>query len=55
MPEMDGLTLAAEIRQFARATLPLVMLTSGQREAGGEHSGDFAAFLTKPIKPSPTI
>jgi signal transduction histidine kinase/DNA-binding response OmpR family regulator/HPt (histidine-containing phosphotransfer) domain-containing protein len=51
MPEMDGATLAAEIHKSRSAqTLPLVMLTSlGQRDAG---AGEFAALLTKPIKPS---
>ncbi|HSR31327.1 MAG TPA: response regulator, partial [Anaerolineae bacterium] len=53
MPEMDGLKLAAKIRD-ARPDpmLPLVMLTSlGQRESG-TNDIQFAAFLTKPIKPS---
>ena len=53
MPEMDGLMLAAAIREeFADARLPLVMLTSlGQREdrPGMEL---FRAFLTKPVRPS---
>jgi PAS domain S-box-containing protein len=55
MPYMDGLTLAAEIRKYRTAqTLPLVMLTSlGQRENKDQSSPvEFAAFLTKPIKPS---
>jgi signal transduction histidine kinase/CheY-like chemotaxis protein len=55
MPEMDGLTLAAEIHRL-RAHLPLVMLTSGPRDAtaaGGDAERiDFAAVLTRPIKPS---
>jgi signal transduction histidine kinase/DNA-binding response OmpR family regulator/HPt (histidine-containing phosphotransfer) domain-containing protein len=54
MPEMDGLTLAREIRKLPRpaSNLPLIMLTSvGRSEIkGGEDL--FAAFLTKPIKPS---
>jgi CheY-like chemotaxis protein len=53
MPDMDGLMLAAEIQKVRDArNLPLVMLTSlGWRETG--HSGvEFAAFLTKPLKPS---
>jgi CheY-like chemotaxis protein len=50
MPEMDGLTLAAEIRRL-RGDLPLILLTSGGREAGGEGSA-FAAVLAKPIKAS---
>jgi PAS domain S-box-containing protein len=56
MPEIDGLTLAAEIRrlesQTARSKIPLVMLTSlGHREAEADDIG-FAAYLTKPIKAS---
>ncbi|MDH4136037.1 MAG: GAF domain-containing protein, partial [Anaerolineae bacterium] len=53
MPEMDGLTLAAEMRRERDTeALPLVMLTSlGQQEADVER-GEFAAFLTKPIKAS---
>ena len=53
MPEMDGLTLAREIRRYRDATaLPLIMLTSmGKKEQGA--AGDlFAAFLTKPLKPA---
>ncbi|HET7235244.1 MAG TPA: PAS domain S-box protein [Actinomycetota bacterium] len=51
MPGMDGVTLAAEIRRHRdERSLPLVMLTSLGR---GEHSTEgFAAYLTKPIKPS---
>jgi signal transduction histidine kinase/DNA-binding response OmpR family regulator len=55
MPEMDGLTLAQEIRKLSNASLlPLVMLTSiGRREKmPQEMTSHFAAFLTKPIKPS---
>jgi PAS domain S-box-containing protein len=53
MPEMDGLVLASEIRRYRPAEeLPLVLFTSlGRREAGTE-AIDFAAYLTKPIKPS---
>jgi len=54
MPEMDGVTLAAEIQNYLPdpLSLPLVMLTSlGLREH--ETAGvKFAAYLTKPIKPS---
>jgi signal transduction histidine kinase/CheY-like chemotaxis protein/HPt (histidine-containing phosphotransfer) domain-containing protein len=53
MPEMDGVTLAEEIGRYRDArALPLVMLTSlGPREElrGGR---EFAASLTKPIRPS---
>jgi CheY-like chemotaxis protein len=53
MPEMDGVMLAGEIGRYRDArALPLVMLTS--LGSWGELRGDveFAAFLTKPIKPS---
>jgi PAS domain S-box-containing protein len=53
MPEMDGVTLAEEIGRYRDArALPLVLLTSlGSWEElrGGV---EFAAYLTKPIKPS---
>ncbi|HEV8627399.1 MAG TPA: response regulator, partial [Acidimicrobiia bacterium] len=54
MRDMDGLTLAAEIqRTEAGSSLPLVMLTSlGRRREDTESGVEFAAFLTKPIKPS---
>ena len=50
MPVMDGLTLAVEIRRHRDAhALPLVMLTS----LGSEKTpSEFAAYLTKPIRPS---
>jgi len=53
MPEMDGLTLAQEIRKVREAkALPLVMLSSvSAREAGGKQF-DWTAHLTKPIKQS---
>ncbi|MDQ4027834.1 MAG: PAS domain S-box protein, partial [Actinomycetota bacterium] len=52
MPEMDGLALAQHIREHHNGTsLPLVMLTSlGRRDI--ESSVEFAAHLTKPIRPS---
>ena len=53
MPDMDGVALAGAIRgQPAGADLPLVLFTSlGRREidAGGSL---FAAYVSKPIKPS---
>jgi PAS domain S-box-containing protein len=54
MPEMDGLTLAREIRRYRDAdALPLVMLTSlGRRSEDRGREGEFAAFLTKPIRAS---
>ena len=53
MPDMDGMTLAHEIRRLHSAEqLPLVVLSSvGQR--GAEIAGaGFASMLTKPIKQS---
>ncbi|MGD8491399.1 MAG: GAF domain-containing protein, partial [Anaerolineae bacterium] len=54
MPDMDGLTLAKKIRQLPapNSRLPLVMLTSLGRSEIKEDMDLFAAFLTKPIKPS---
>jgi signal transduction histidine kinase/DNA-binding response OmpR family regulator/HPt (histidine-containing phosphotransfer) domain-containing protein len=57
MPDMDGFGLAAAIRQHRDAqALPLVLLTSlgGRDAASQQHAAavGFAAFLTKPIKPS---
>lgn len=61
MPEMDGLTLAAEIRRLEesrgakenpKSKIPLVMLTSLGRREVGEPVVEFAAFLNKPLKPS---
>ncbi len=57
MPEMDGLALAAEIRRSRDAqTLPLVMITSlGVKEVTDDPRSEaleFAAFLSKPLKPS---
>ena len=56
MAEMDGLTLATEIRkQPSSQTLPLVMLTSIDRPDVADATRipvDLAAFLTKPIKQS---
>lgn len=55
MPEMDGLTLAGQIRKYPECEqLPLVMLTSmGRQEADvAASSVGFAAFLNKPIKQS---
>jgi CheY-like chemotaxis protein/HPt (histidine-containing phosphotransfer) domain-containing protein len=55
MPSMDGLALAAQIRQYPDCQkLPLVMLTSiGRQEINTPAiEVDFAAFLNKPIKQS---
>jgi len=51
MPDMDGLTLGAELERLS-PQLPLVLVTSlGQREAGREATR-FANVLTKPIRAS---
>ncbi|GAB4271446.1 MAG: hypothetical protein Kow0080_16870 [Candidatus Promineifilaceae bacterium] len=53
MPEMDGLTLASEIRKFRPADdLPLVMFSSLGNQPKESRQQLFEAFLTKPIKPS---
>jgi PAS domain S-box-containing protein len=53
MPEMDGVTLAEEISRYRDAReLPLVMLTSLGSWAEFRGGVEFAASLTKPIKPS---
>ncbi|MCB0166810.1 MAG: response regulator [Anaerolineae bacterium] len=55
MPEMDGITLAAEINRLELG-FPQVMLTSlGQQEVinrANQAGVEFAAFLSKPLKPS---
>ena len=51
MPDMDGLTLARNIRNLhAKEKLPLVLLSSIGRQADSD--GLFSANLTKPVKPS---
>jgi CheY-like chemotaxis protein len=56
IPEMDGLTLAEEIRAAEKAKgangLPLIMLTSLSRRDVETNKVEFAAYLTKPIKAS---
>jgi CheY-like chemotaxis protein len=54
MPAMDGLTLARDIRQ-SHESLALMMLSSGasRRDLTNLMEQDlFAAFLSKPVKPS---
>ncbi|MBA2702014.1 MAG: response regulator [Chloroflexi bacterium] len=52
MPEMDGVTLASRIRAHSPAqSMPLILYTSlGRLESSG--GIDWAAQLTKPVKPS---
>ncbi len=53
MPDMDGLTLATEIRQYRDAeSLPIVILSSLDRREAAASTIEFAAYLTKPIKQS---
>ncbi|AFZ59540.1 response regulator [Anabaena cylindrica FACHB-243] len=55
MPEMDGVTLAQEIRKQSNCkTIPLVILTSlTKAEISQEYSDiKIAAYLTKPVKQS---
>ena len=53
MPEMDGLTLAREIRKHRDAqSMPLVMLTSLGHRDNYEEAIQFAVYNTKPIKPA---
>ena len=55
MPEMDGLSLAQEIRKLrSPEALPLIMLTSVAHRGRGEISAQiqFSAYLNKPIKPT---
>jgi len=55
MPEMDGLTLAKEIRGYpGTAELPLILLSSiSQSAESGQHSDvNFADVLKKPVRTS---
>jgi PAS domain S-box-containing protein len=55
MPGMDGLTLARAIRSDRRlAEMMLLLLTSSghRKDARGAAEAGFAAYLTKPVRPS---
>src|SRR4029453_7533317 len=53
MPEMDGIRLAEEIGRYRDArALPLLLLTSLASREGVRGGVEFAASLTKPIKPA---
>ena len=53
MPEMDGVTLAQEIRRHrGESELPLVLLTSLGRLQESRATGTFAACLSKPARAS---
>ncbi len=51
MPEMDGIQLAKQIREFDSRT-PLILFSSLGRREVGDAASLFAAYLTKPIKQS---
>ena len=51
MPEMDGVALAAKIREHA-ASLPLVLFSSLGRREAGDNEKLFNAYLMKPIHQS---
>ncbi len=53
MPEMDGITLATQMRRYRdEKTLPIVMLSSLDRRETGTEAIRFEAYLIKPIKQS---
>jgi PAS domain S-box-containing protein len=53
MPEMDGITLAREIRRHrSEEELPLLLLTSLGRLSQAQTEGVFSAQLSKPLKAS---
>ncbi len=53
MPEMDGVTLAREIRRHrSESELPLLLLTSLGRLPQGQSESVFSAQLSKPLKAS---
>jgi CheY-like chemotaxis protein len=53
MPEMDGATLAAHIREQRDArTLPLVLFSALGRRDSRAGEADFTAFVSKPLKAS---
>jgi CheY-like chemotaxis protein len=51
MPQMDGLTLARQIRARNPA-LPLVLFSSLGRKEAGDTDGLFSAYLAKPLRQS---
>ncbi|MEO7855350.1 MAG: response regulator, partial [Rubrivivax sp.] len=51
MPEMDGLALAALIKQ-RQPKLPLVLFSSLGRREAGDTEGLFSAYLSKPLRQS---
>ena len=54
MPDLDGMGTAREIRKLPAPSseMPLIMLTSLGRQGAREEPAEFAAYITKPVKPS---
>lgn len=53
MPEMDGITLAREVRQLPKAKeMPMVLFSSLGRKESGVDASLFRATLMKPLRPS---
>ncbi len=53
MPDMDGLSLAREIRkEQVGKEIPLILLSSLGYQDSGTENVNFSAYLTKPVKPS---
>lgn len=53
MPDMDGAMLAEQIRQLPDCEdIPLVLLTSLGNRVPTKNETNFAAYLTKPVKPA---
>jgi len=53
MPEIDGIMLTRSVRKLRdEISLPIILLTFLGRKEIGADDLDFAAYLTKPLKPS---
>ncbi|HVF24771.1 MAG TPA: GAF domain-containing protein [Anaerolineales bacterium] len=53
MPDMDGIMLTRAVRKLRdEVSLPIILLTSLGRKEIGADDLNFAAYLTKPLKPS---
>src|SRR5690242_21586802 len=54
MPDVDGLTLAKQVRAVT-TKLPLVLFSSLGRRETGDTDGRFAAYLAKPVRQSQLV